>query len=83
MSSLVILILVGVLQPSFGKVGAVNKIIIDLIKKHVEHYLRNCHKMLDNAFWATRNTLKGLTRVTHYKLVFGHDIVIPLEVIIQ
>lgn len=44
-----------------GQVEAANKIIIDLIKKHVGQKSRNWHKNLDQIFWTCRYSPKETT----------------------
>ncbi|XP_058740981.1 uncharacterized protein LOC131613319 [Vicia villosa] len=66
-----------------GQVEATNKVIIGLIKKHVGQNPRSWHMTLGQALWACRNSPKESTNTTSFKLVNGHDAVLPLEVHLQ
>lgn len=63
-----------------GQVEAANKIVIGLIKNHVGQKPRNSHKTLNQVLWACQNYPKQLTNTTPFRLVYGHDAVLPLEV---
>jgi hypothetical protein len=58
-----------------GQVEAVNKVIINLIKKHVGHRPKNWHKR--------RTSPKESTNSTPFWLTFGHDAVLPVEIYLQ
>jgi len=66
-----------------GQVEAANKTMIDLIKKRMEGRPRNLHVALDQALWACRTSPKQSTNSTLFRLVFGHDVVLPVEVYLQ
>jgi len=66
-----------------GKVEAANKVIITLIKKHISDKPRNWHKILDQALWACRNSPRESTNTTPFRLMFGHDVVLPAEICLQ
>ena len=57
--------------------------ITALIKKNVEYRPRNWHNLLSQVLWAYRNSSKDLTRTTLFKLVYGHDAVLPIEINLQ
>lgn len=40
---------------------------------------REWHEVLSQALWAYRTTQRGSTRTTPYALVYGHDVVLPIE----
>lgn len=63
-----------------GQVEATNKILISLIKKHVCQKPRSLHETLDQVLWAYRNSPKGATSVTPFKLVYGHEAILPIEI---
>ncbi|XP_016171637.1 uncharacterized protein LOC107613947 [Arachis ipaensis] len=63
-----------------GQVEAANKILIGLIKKHIGNKPRTWHETLSQVLWAYRNSPRGLTGTSPYKLVYGHDAVLPLEI---
>jgi hypothetical protein len=64
-----------------GQVEAINKILINLIKKNIKDKPRNWHETLTQVFWAYRNSPKGATCTTSYRLVYG--LVLPNEIIPQ
>lgn len=66
-----------------GQVEAANKVIIGLIKKHVGKKLRNWHKTLDHILWACRTSPKEATNSTPFRLTFGLDVVLPVEIHLQ
>ncbi|XP_050909522.1 uncharacterized protein LOC127123338 [Lathyrus oleraceus] len=66
-----------------GQVEAANKVIIDLIKKHVGKKPKNCYKTLDQILWACRTFPKEATKSTPFRLTFGHDVVLPVEIHLQ
>ncbi|XP_015970756.1 uncharacterized protein LOC107494212 [Arachis duranensis] len=66
-----------------GQVEAANKILIALIKKHIGRQPRNWHQTLSQVLWAYRNSPRGSTRTTPYKLVYGHDAVLPININLQ
>ncbi|XP_057745272.1 uncharacterized protein LOC130963141 [Arachis stenosperma] len=63
-----------------GQVEAANKILISLIKKHIGSKPRTWHETLSQILWAYRNSQRGSTGTSPYKLVYGHDAVLPLEI---
>ncbi|KAK2396595.1 protein NYNRIN [Trifolium repens] len=66
-----------------GQVEAANKIIINLIRKHIAQKTRNWHKTLDQVLWACRNSPKESTNTTPFRLTYGHDAVLPVEIHLQ
>ncbi|CAJ2644769.1 unnamed protein product [Trifolium pratense] len=66
-----------------GQVEAANKVIISLIKKHVAQKPKNWHKTLDQVLWACRNSPKESTGSTPFRLTYGHDAVLPVEIMMQ
>ncbi|XP_057746706.1 uncharacterized protein LOC130965971 [Arachis stenosperma] len=63
-----------------GQVEAANKILISLIKKHIGNRPRTWHETLSQVLLAYRNSPRGSTSTSPYKLVYGHDAVLPLEI---
>ncbi|XP_025675624.1 uncharacterized protein [Arachis hypogaea] len=63
-----------------GQVEAANKILISLIKKHIGNKPRTWHETLSQVLWAYRNSPRGSANTSPYKLVYGHDGVLPLEI---
>lgn len=66
-----------------GQVEATNKVIVGLIKKHVGKKPRNWHKTLDQILWACWTSPKEATNLTPFRLTFGHDAVLPVEIYLQ
>src|ERR1051325_4780368 len=66
-----------------GQVEAANKVIIGLIKKHVGKKPRNWHQTLDQALWACRTSPKEATGATPFRLAYGHNVVLPVEIHVQ
>ncbi|XP_050916359.1 uncharacterized protein LOC127131481 [Lathyrus oleraceus] len=66
-----------------GQVKAANKVVIGLIKKHVGKKPRNWHKTLDQILWACQASPKEATNSTPFRLAFGHDAVLPVEIYLQ
>ncbi|KAK2395721.1 hypothetical protein QL285_057430 [Trifolium repens] len=66
-----------------GQVEAANKIIINLIKKHIAQKPRNWHKTLNQVLWACRNSPKESTNTTPFRLTYGHDAVLPVKIHLQ
>ncbi|KAK2382471.1 hypothetical protein QL285_070004 [Trifolium repens] len=66
-----------------GQVEAFNKIIINLIRKHIAQKPRNWHKTLDQVLWACRNSPKESTNTTPFRLTYGHVAVLPVEIHLQ
>jgi dihydroneopterin aldolase len=57
-----------------------NKILIKLIKTKIEDNLRRWHEVLSKALWAHCISRHGATKVTPVELVFGQEVVLPIEV---
>ena len=60
-----------------GQVEAANKVIITLIKKHIIDKPKNWHKIVDQASWACRNSLRESSNTTPFRLTLGHEDVLP------
>ncbi|XP_057721398.1 uncharacterized protein LOC130935596 [Arachis stenosperma] len=65
---------------SNGQVEVTNKIFNNLIKKHVGRMPRSWHKTLNQVLWAYQNFSRRSTNTSLYKLVYGHDAVLPFEI---
>jgi hypothetical protein len=63
-----------------GQAKSSNKILIKLIKKKIEDNLSRWHEVLSEALRAHRISRHGATKVTHFKLVYGQEVVLPIEV---
>ncbi|KAK2372816.1 hypothetical protein QL285_073909 [Trifolium repens] len=66
-----------------GQVEAANKTIIGLIKKHIAQKPRNWHNTLNQVLWACRNSPKESTNSTPFRLTYGHDAVLSVEIMVQ
>jgi hypothetical protein len=63
-----------------GQVESSNKTLIKLIKKKIEENPRRWHKVLSEALWAHRISRHGATKVTPFELVYGQEVILPVEV---
>ena len=66
-----------------GQVEAANKVLINLIKKHVAKKPKNWHKTLNQILWACRTSPKEATGITPFRLAYGHDAVLLSEICLQ
>ncbi|XP_050895312.1 uncharacterized protein LOC127101929 [Lathyrus oleraceus] len=66
-----------------GQVEAAKKVIISLIIKHVSKKPKNWHKTLDQILWARRTSPKEATNSIPFRLTYGHDVVLPIEICLQ
>jgi hypothetical protein len=57
--------------------------LIDLIKKKIEEKPRRWHEVLSEALWAYRVSKHGAIKTTPFELVYGHEVVILLELSVQ
>ncbi|KAL1352667.1 hypothetical protein AAHE18_06G184400 [Arachis hypogaea] len=51
-----------------------------MITKHIGNRPRTWHETLSQVLWAYRNSPRGSTVTSPYKLVYGNDAVLPLEI---
>ncbi len=63
-----------------GQAEASNKSLIKLIKRKIFDYPRQWHIRLAEALWSYRMACHGSIQVHPYKLVYGHEAVLPWEV---
>ena len=54
--------------------------MIKLIKKKIEGNPKRWHEVLSEALWAHRISRHGATNVTPFELVYGQEVVLPVEV---
>jgi hypothetical protein len=66
-----------------GQAEASNKILIGLIKKKIDEKPRRWHGVLPEALWAYRASKHGAIKVTPFKLVYGQEDVLSVEVSMQ
>jgi hypothetical protein len=62
-----------------GQVEAANKGISKLIKRKIDESPKRWHMVLKEALWAYSMACHGVTKVSPYQLVYGHDVVLPWE----
>jgi hypothetical protein len=65
-----------------GQVEASNKILIGLIKKKIEEP-RRWHEVLSEVLWTYRVSTHGAIKVTPFELVYGQEVVLPMEISMQ
>ncbi|XP_039772020.1 uncharacterized protein LOC120640230 [Panicum virgatum] len=63
-----------------GQAESSNKMVINLIKKKIGDYPRRWHEVLSEALWAHRISKHRATKVSPFKLVYGQDAMLPVEV---
>jgi hypothetical protein len=63
-----------------GQAESSNKTLIKLIKKKIEDNPRRWHEVLSEALLAHHISRHGATNVTPFELVYGQEIVLPVEV---
>ena len=63
-----------------GQAESSNKTLIKLIKKKIEENLRRWHEVLSEGLWAHRISRHGATKTTPFELVYGQEVVLPVEV---
>ncbi|KAL6181778.1 hypothetical protein ACLB2K_048427 [Fragaria x ananassa] len=59
---------------------ASNKNILSILKQMLAENPHDWHNELDNTLWAYKTSKRTLTETTSYALMFGHDVVLPLEI---
>ncbi|KAL6135109.1 hypothetical protein ACLB2K_067337 [Fragaria x ananassa] len=68
---------------SNGQAEASIKIILSILKRMLVDNPRDWHNELDNTLWAYRTSKWTPTGTTPYALMFGHDVVLSLEINMQ
>jgi transposase InsO family protein len=63
-----------------GQAESSNKTLVKLIKKNIEDNPKRWHEILSEALWAHRIFKHGATKVTPFELVYGQEVVLPVEV---
>jgi hypothetical protein len=66
-----------------GQAEASNKVLIKVIKKRIEDSPRRWRENLSEALWAHRMSRHRGTKVTPFDLVYGQEVVLPIEVSLQ
>ena len=63
-----------------GQVESANKIILSSIKKKIEGAKGSWDEELPGILWAMRTTVKDATGHTPFSLVYGSEVVLPVEI---
>jgi hypothetical protein len=63
-----------------GQAESSNKTLVKLIKKKIEDNPKRWHEVLSEALWAHHISRHGATKVTRFELVYGQEVVLPVEV---
>jgi transposase InsO family protein len=66
-----------------GQAEASNKSLIKLIKRKIEAQPRRWHEVLSEALWVHRVSKHGAIKVTPFEVVFGKEVILPVEVNLQ
>jgi hypothetical protein len=66
-----------------GQAEASNKVLIKIIKKRIKDNQRKWHEKLSEALWAHRTSRHRATKVTAFELVYGQEVVLPVEASLQ
>ncbi|KAM1069500.1 hypothetical protein ACFX2B_001346 [Malus domestica] len=62
-----------------GLAEAFNKTLCNLLKKVIGRTKKDWHERIGEALWAYRTTYRTPTQATPYSLVYGVEVVLPLE----
>jgi hypothetical protein len=62
-----------------GQVEAINKVLKTMIQQMVGVNKTSWHLQLFSALWAYRTLVKIVTRFTPFQLVYGIEVVLPIE----
>lgn len=62
-----------------GLVESMNKKLIKILKNIIEDKPRQCHLNLTYALWEDRTTTKSSIGTTPFQLLFGQQVVLPIE----
>jgi transposase InsO family protein len=65
------------------QVESSNKVLIKLIKKKIVDHPRRWHEVLLQALWVHRTSRHSATKVTPFELVYGQEVVLPVEINLQ
>ena len=66
-----------------GQAEATNKIVVGLIKRHLEEKPRKWDSLLSTVLWAYRTSRRSSTGVSPYMLTFGQEAVLPMEITVE
>jgi transposase InsO family protein len=63
-----------------GQAESSNKTLIKLIKKKIEENSKGWHEVLLEVLWVHRISKHSATKVTPFELVYGQEVILPMEV---
>jgi hypothetical protein len=63
-----------------GQVKSSNKALIKLIKNKIEENPKRWHEVPSEALWAHHISKHSATKVTPFELVYGKEVILPIEV---
>jgi transposase InsO family protein len=63
-----------------GQAESSNKTLIKLIKKKIEENPKRLHEVMSKALWAHRIFKHSATKITPFVLVYGQEVVLPIEI---
>jgi hypothetical protein len=66
-----------------GQAKASNKVLIKIIKNRIKDDPRKWHEKLSKALWVHGTSRHGAMKVTPFELVYGQEVVLPVEVSLQ
>jgi transposase InsO family protein len=66
-----------------GQAEVINKISISLVKKKIDEKRRHWRTVLSKALWAYMLAKRGDIKVTLFELVYGQEVVLPVEINLQ
>ncbi|XP_050217264.1 uncharacterized protein LOC126668088 [Mercurialis annua] len=66
-----------------GQAESSNKTIINIVQKMLEENPRDWHRILSEALEAYRTSRRNATGVSPFMLTYGHDAMLPIEVVVR
>ncbi|KAI5335111.1 hypothetical protein L3X38_025244 [Prunus dulcis] len=66
-----------------GQAESGNKVIINIIRKMLEKNPKPWHEKLSETLWAYKTSKREATGMTPYALTYGHDVILPMEIVVQ
>ncbi|MCO5557090.1 hypothetical protein L7F22_010646 [Adiantum nelumboides] len=65
-----------------GQIESSNKILVKILKKIVQEDHKDWDLKLDSALWSFKTAFKVTTRMTPFKIVYGLEVVVPMEFLV-
>jgi hypothetical protein len=62
-----------------GQVEAINKVLITMLRWIIGIHKMSWHTMLFSTLWAYQTSVKSSMRITPLQLVYGLEVVLPIE----